>query len=410
MQSAASHNRRLVSSKSRNHRLGKQILIFVSLFLLILFLFPKKQTLVLAKSPTDSPTIEEAIEEIIFYSSYLYQTLSESKLKQVSADFFVPTAYQNVSIIWSEDSDYIQLADETETIYIQSGSAQIAVTVVRVTIIKLPNVFQGDQEFVLQAHFIDNDETGQSFYTGALIPVIPADFWGGATYTFVRYLALFLEGVLMTLSISLTGTIIGFVIALFVVIARIATIDSREPRFKNWLKRILSWLANAYVTLFRGTPMIVQASFFWYGLGLFGDPLLCGLFVVSLNTSAYIAEILRGSIQSIESGQEEAAKSVGLSHWQTMIFVLFPQAIKNSLPSIGNEFIINIKDTAVLSVIGIFELFNQTRRIAGMHYRQLEAYFVVAAVYLVLTYTISKLLKAVENKWNLPVKEIPSSN
>lgn len=156
--------------------------------------------------------------------------------------------------------------------------------------------------------------------------------------------------------------------------------------------------------------MIVQAAFFWYGLGLFGDAMLCGLFVVSVNTAAYIAEILRGGISSVDTGQMEAARSLGLSYVQTMRYVILPQAIKNAMPAIGNEFVINIKDTSVLSIIGIFELFNQTRRIAGMHYRQLEAYFVVALIYLFLTYTVTHLLQKIEKRLDMPVKELTSSN
>ena len=156
--------------------------------------------------------------------------------------------------------------------------------------------------------------------------------------------------------------------------------------------------------------MIVQASFFWYGFGLFGNPFYCGLFVVTINTAAYIAEIIRGGIQSVDDGQSEAAYALGLTHIQTMVYVIIPQAIKNSLPAIGNEFVINIKDTAVLSVIGIFELFNQGRKITGMHYRQLEVYLIVALIYLFLTYSISTLLKTIERKMDLQVVEITSSN
>jgi putative lysine transport system permease protein len=156
--------------------------------------------------------------------------------------------------------------------------------------------------------------------------------------------------------------------------------------------------------------MIVQASFFWYGFGLFGNPFYCGLFVVSINTAAYIAEIIRGGIQSIDKGQTEAAYALGMNHIHTMIYVIIPQAIKNAFPAIGNEFIVNIKDTAVLSIIGIFELFNQGRKITGMHYRQLEVYFIVAVVYLFLTYTVSSILKKIEIRMDLQPLEITSSN
>jgi len=156
--------------------------------------------------------------------------------------------------------------------------------------------------------------------------------------------------------------------------------------------------------------MIVQASFFWYGLGLFGNVLLCGLFVVSLNTAAYISEIIRGSIQAIDKGQTEASLALGMSYPQTFLFIIIPQAIKNSMPAIGNEFVINIKDTAVLSVIGIFELFNMTKKITGMHYRQLEAYAIVALIYLILTYSIASPLKYIEKRMSMKPLELTSSN
>lgn len=156
--------------------------------------------------------------------------------------------------------------------------------------------------------------------------------------------------------------------------------------------------------------MIVQASFFWYGFGLFGNALLCGLFVVSLNTAAYIAEIIRGAVNAIDKGQTEAGLAVGLSYSQTMLFIVFPQAIKNSMPAIGNEFVINIKDTAVLSVIGIFELFNQTKKITSLHYRQLEAYAIVALIYLILTYSTTSALKLIEKKMGMKPLELTSSN
>ncbi|PKK94404.1 MAG: amino acid ABC transporter permease, partial [Tenericutes bacterium HGW-Tenericutes-5] len=196
---------------------------------------------------------------------------------------------------------------------------------------------------------------------------------------------MFLEGAGLTLLISLVGTIFGFVLALFLATAKIIAPTPQDTTLSKSLKIFLNKLSSIYITVFRGTPMIVQASFFWYGFGLFGNALLCGLFVVSLNTAAYIAEIIRGSVNAIDKGQTEGSLALGLNYSQTFIFVIFPQAIKNSMPAIGNEFVINIKDTAVLSVIGIFELFNQTKKITSLHYRQLEAYAIVAVIYLILT-------------------------
>ncbi|MCF7923476.1 MAG: amino acid ABC transporter permease [Candidatus Izimaplasma sp.] len=221
---------------------------------------------------------------------------------------------------------------------------------------------------------------------------------------------MFFEGAILTLGISLVGTIAGFILALFLATSRLIKVTEQDNKLMSLIKIFFNKFSAIYITIFRGTPMIVQASFFWYGFGLFGDPLLCGLFVVSLNTAAYIAEIIRGGIQSIDKGQTEAAFSVGLNYSQTMLFVIFPQAIKNAMPAIGNEFVINIKDTAVLSVIGIFELFNQAKKITGMHYRQLEAYAIVALIYLFLTYTVSAILKYIEKKMDMKPVDLVSSN
>ncbi len=239
---------------------------------------------------------------------------------------------------------------------------------------------------------------------------IPDDFVGGSLFTLWKYAGLFLDGAVTTVVISMVGTVVGFAIALLLVFLRLQAPTRRDARAMAFLKIAASRFAKGYVSVFRGTPMIVQAAFFWYGLGLFGDAFVCGLFVVSVNTAAYIAEILRGGIASVDDGQREAARSLGMKPVQAFFAVVFPQAVKHSLPSIGNEFIINVKDTAVLSVIGIFELFNQTRRIAGIHYRQLEAYAIVAVIYLVLTTGLSKLLSIVETKFDLPRPELPSSN
>ncbi len=221
---------------------------------------------------------------------------------------------------------------------------------------------------------------------------------------------MFLEGAALTLLISLVGTILGFILALFLATAKIIAPTPQDKALGRFLKLFFNKLSSIYITIFRGTPMIVQASFFWYGFGLFGNSLLCGLFVVSLNTAAYIAEIIRGSVNAIDKGQTEGSLALGLSYSQTFIFVIFPQAIKNSMPAIGNEFVINIKDTAVLSVIGIFELFNQTKKITSLHYRQLEAYAIVALIYLILTYSITSILKIIEKRMGMKPLELTSSN
>ena len=123
---------------------------------------------------------------------------------------------------------------------------------------------------------------------------------------------------------------------------------------------------------------------------------------VSLNSTAYLAEVLRGGILAVDAGQMEAARSLGMTHWQAMRKVVFPQAIKNSLPAIGNEFIINIKDSSVLCVVGVSDLMFMTRSVAGIYYKGTECYLIAAIVYLFLTYLSSLLLKAITGKMTAP--------
>ena len=170
--------------------------------------------------------------------------------------------------------------------------------------------------------------------------------------------------------------------------------------------------------------MMVQALILYYfGFGLFKRTdmtvteinnvwsfFISGLCTVSLNSTAYLAEVLRGGIQSIDAGQTEAARSLGMTNWQTMTKVVFPQAIKNSIPAIGNEFIINIKDSSVLSVIGVMDLMYSIKSVSGIYFRSLEIYCVGALLYLVLTWLSSLLLKYVSKKLDTPAKGIPSSN
>lgn len=126
--------------------------------------------------------------------------------------------------------------------------------------------------------------------------------------------------------------------------------------------------------------------------------MLAAFIIVSVNTGAYMAEIVRGGILSVDQGQYEAAKAIGMNHVQTMVYVVLPQAIRNILPATGNEFIINIKDTSVLNVIGVSELFFQTATVSGINFMYFETFFIASAIYLMLTFTITRVLRLLEAK------------
>jgi glutamine transport system permease protein len=156
------------------------------------------------------------------------------------------------------------------------------------------------------------------------------------------------------------------------------------------------------VELIRGTPMLVQAMFLYYGVpmavGLRIPPLIAGVIVIAINSGAYIAEIVRGAIQSINVGQTEAGRSIGLTRAQTMRYIIWPQAFKRMIPPLGNQFIISLKDTSLLMVIGVGELLRTGQEIVAVNFRAFEVYMAVAMVYLVMTMSIAKALKILETR------------
>ena len=211
----------------------------------------------------------------------------------------------------------------------------------------------------------------------------------------------FLSGTLITLFVALSSTILGFFIGLLVALA----LASNSEKWKYLLEPV-KFILKVYVAIFRGTPMMVQAMVIFYGLPtLFKinmDPISAALFIVSINTGAYMAEIIRGGVDSVDSGQFEGAEAIGMNHLQNMIYVVFPQAVRNVLPSIGNEFVINIKDTSVLNVIGVTELYFISRSIAGTYTKYYEVFIITSVIYFFLTFTISLILRAIEKKIDGP--------
>ncbi|MDF2700570.1 MAG: transporter permease subunit [Haloplasmataceae bacterium] len=235
--------------------------------------------------------------------------------------------------------------------------------------------------------------------------------WDWVKFIFLEYWPLLLNGMMWTLIISLSATLIGLVIAMVITPFKIQNITCRDSLLIKVLKKISSILTTIYVEVLRGTPMIVQAVIIYFGL-LSGhiDVITSGIFIVAINTSAYITEVLRGSISSIDKGQMEAARSLGMTRLQAMFLIIIPQALKNSIPSIGNEFVINIKDTAVLNVIAVTELFFVTDQINGTYYRSYEGYIITAVLYLIMTFTTTRLLYLISSKiGDKKIRSFPTS-
>ena len=230
---------------------------------------------------------------------------------------------------------------------------------------------------------------------------LPSTFFGWVRFLLEQYGPLFLSGVGVTLIVAITGTLAGFLLGLLVAILRTIPTSPKDPAVKRVPLKILSWLLGVYIEVFRGTPMIVQAMVIYYGgmsVGVRLPVLTAAILIVSVNTGAYMAEIIRGGIISVDKGQKEAAHAIGMTHWQSMIYVVLPQAVRNIMPSIGNEFVVNIKDSSVLNVISVNELFFMSKSAAGTYLRYFEVFFITACIYLVLTFTVTRLLRLLERK------------
>lgn len=213
----------------------------------------------------------------------------------------------------------------------------------------------------------------------------------------------FLIGTGTTLLISITGTILGLIIGLLIGIFR--TAPTADNKILAWGQKLLGWFLNAYIEIFRGTPMIVQSMVIYYGtaqaFGINLPRLWAAIFIVSINTGAYMSEIVRGGIFAVDKGQFEAATALGFTHGQTMRKIVLPQVIRNILPATGNEFVINIKDTSVLNVISVVELYFSGKTVATQNYQYFQTFTIIAVIYFILTFTITRILRYIEKRMDV---------
>lgn len=199
-----------------------------------------------------------------------------------------------------------------------------------------------------------------------------------------------LTGVKFTILITIFGLVLGFFLG---------TISGILKTSKS---RIFKRFAGIYIESIRGTPLMVQVLFIYFGLplvlGTRIPPLVAGVVAIGINAGAYIAEIVRGAIQSIDKGQTEAGRSIGLTRFQTLLYIIWPQAFKRMIPPLGNQFIISLKDTSLLVVIGVGELTRQGQEIIAVNFRAFEVWLTVALMYLVMTMTLAKGLHFFERR------------
>ena len=220
-----------------------------------------------------------------------------------------------------------------------------------------------------------------------------------------KYHGMYLDGVKNTLILALVATVIGCAIGLVCGVLNTIPYTRNDPLPKRFLLKLLRVIIRIYVEVFRGTPMVLQAVFIYYGLPYFSGNALrfdsvwaAAILVVSVNTGAYMAESVRGGIISIDPGQTEGAKAIGMTHVQTMVSVIMPQALRNIMPQIGNNFIINVKDTSVMFIITFTEFFAAHRYIVGVNNKYFPSAVIEMIGYLTMTLAASFLLRLLEKR------------
>ena len=213
-----------------------------------------------------------------------------------------------------------------------------------------------------------------------------------------KYNGFFFDGVRSTLILSLFTVLLGTLLGTLLAIMKMG-------KFKP-----TKWFANAYIEFIRGTPLMIQLMFIFYGLPMTGitfptvsfipnfDRFMAGILAMSINSGAYVAEIIRSGIQAVDKGQTEAARSLGFTNGQTLRMVVLPQAVKNILPALGNEFVTMIKESSIVSVIGIADLMYRTTGVISVTYIQLETLLIAALIYFVMTFTTSRLIAFFERR------------
>ncbi len=210
----------------------------------------------------------------------------------------------------------------------------------------------------------------------------------------VKYREFFLDGLGNTVTMAFFAVLLGVVLGLLVAFGRMSKIHP------------LRWICTAYVEVVRATPLLVQVMIIYYGtvnMGMkFGNSnfnaFFWGLIAVGMNSGAYLSEVIRSGIGAVDAGQMEAARAIGMTHWQAMANVILPQAIRNILPALGNEFVTIIKETSVLGMVGIAELMFRTGDVTSITYIYVEPYVIAACMYFMIVFPLSKLVAVFERR------------
>lgn len=204
-----------------------------------------------------------------------------------------------------------------------------------------------------------------------------------------KYYTTYIDATVTTLKISLIALLIGLLLGIVICLAKISTI------------KVLNVLATIYVEVIRNTPILVQIMIIYFALpevGISFTPFMSAIIALSINSGAYVSEIFRSGILAIDKGQMEAGRSLGLSYFQTMKFIILPQALKNSLPALGNEFISLVKESSIVYFVGVADIMFAANTVKNATYETFGPYLIAAAIYFIITSVLSFLVKRLEKK------------
>ncbi len=218
-----------------------------------------------------------------------------------------------------------------------------------------------------------------------------------------EYKDFLIDGTITTVKLAVVGTLLGFLLGFLIGIIQSAPIEPESSLIKKVFQYISKAICLVFVELFRGTPMMVQAMVVYYGALTFLSainitPFFAGILVIGLNTAAYMAETVRGGILSIDKGQQEGAKALGMNHLTMMFSIILPQAFRNIIPEMGNLYITNLKMTSVLNVVGVSELYLVTKTAASTYYKFFEAFILTGMIYFVIVFITARLLRLLEKR------------
>ena len=234
----------------------------------------------------------------------------------------------------------------------------------------------------------------------------PTTFLGWVLFLVQKYYKDFLRGLGVTLELAIIGTVLGCIVGFIVGMIRCLPVDKGSSKPFQILVRILKIITAVYVEVIRATPLMVQAMVLYYGtMSIWGIDIMsfhAGIMVLSLHIGAYMSESVRGAIGAIDPGQMEGGQAIGMSYGQIMFHVIMPQVFRNLIPQIGNTFVSAIKDTSVLNVIAVTELYFAARTITGTYYKFFETYIIISIIYFVLTFTVSRLLQLLQKRLKGP--------